>query len=80
VPLQKAQGHDLHQASDMQRIRGAVEADIGAHALGAERRVERVLVGALENEAARRRFLKKTAAGNGAYSVASSSWAGHPRP
>ena len=43
--LQPAQGHQLHQVADMHRSGGAVEADIGGHALLGEQRVQ-VLAGA----------------------------------
>ena len=58
VALQQAQQHDLHQAADMQAVGGAVEADIGGDRAGAQRRVERLGVGALEDEAARGGFVR----------------------
>ena len=38
--LQPAQGHQLHQVADMHRPGGAIEADIGRHALLGEHPVQ----------------------------------------
>ena len=66
VPLQQAEDHDLHQAADMQAVGRAVEADIGGHGAITQRRVQRLGVGALEDEAAFGGFLKELAVDHGA--------------
>ena len=66
VPLQQAQDHDLHQAADMQAVGGAVEADIGGDGAGAQRRVQPLGVGALEDEAALGGFVQEIAVDHGA--------------
>ena len=65
VALQQAEDHDLHQAADMQTVGGAVEADIGGQRAGAQRRVQPVGVGALEDEAALGGFLEEFAVDHG---------------
>ena len=52
--LEPAQHHDLHQAAHVQAVGGAVEADIGAEPPACGQRVQRVVVGALVDEAALR--------------------------
>ena len=59
VLLQQAQDHDADQVADMQAVRGAVEADIRGHDARAQRGVERLGVGALEDEATVGGFLQK---------------------
>ncbi len=66
MALQQAEDHDLHQAADVQAVRGAVEADIGGHGAVAQRRIQRVGVGALEDEAAFGGFLEEFAFDHGA--------------
>ena len=50
--LEPAQQHDLHQAADVQRRRGRIEADIAGHDLPRSKRVERGRVGHLVDIAA----------------------------
>ena len=52
--LQPVQHHDRQQRADMQRGRGAVEADIGGDRLAARERVERLGLRDLMDEAAAR--------------------------
>ena len=53
----------------MQAVGGAVEADIGGDRAGAQRRVQRLGVGALEDEAAFGGFVEEIAGGHGAARV-----------
>ncbi len=76
VALQQAQDHDLHQAADMQAVGGAVEADIGGDRAGAQRRVQALGVGALEDEAAFGGFVEEIAVGHDARSWASTDAGG----
>ncbi len=50
--LEPAEEHDLHEAPDMERRRGRIEADIAGHHLFAGERIERGRVGHLVNIAA----------------------------
>ncbi len=62
VALKQPQQHDLHHVADMQAVRGAIEADIAADHAGAQCRTQRLVIGALVDEAARGRFGKEIAA------------------
>jgi hypothetical protein len=61
VALQQAEDHDLHQAADMQAVGRAVEADIGRDGAIAERSIQCLGVGALEDEAPFGGFVQKLA-------------------
>ena len=61
VLLQQPQHHDLHHAADMQAAGCRIEADIAADGAGQKRLVQRRLIRALEDEAARLRFRQETA-------------------
>ena len=52
--LQSAQQHDLHQAADVERRRGRIEADIARHDLLRRERIQRGRIGELVEIAARR--------------------------
>ena len=67
MPLHQPQQHQLHQVPDVQTIRRAIEPDIAADGARVHQRPQRLRIGALEHETARRGLRQKRCFG-------------HPRP
>ncbi len=61
VLLEQAQAHDADEVADMQAVGCAVEADICRHRPGQHALIQRLQIGALENEPALRRFAQELA-------------------
>ena len=76
VALQQAQQHDLHQAADVQAVRGAVEADIGGDDSRLQGGLQAVGIGALVDETAGSCFVQEVGAGHGSDPLSSKGRAG----